>query len=312
MVKMNNRTILQKADLALADLVTGGGVLKPVAAKKFIRLLIKQSELLKMVTAVPMAAPQQSFPKIKFSSRVLQPEPASGPLTPAQRVKPDIDSVELSAKAFKAEVRLPDQVLEDNVEEGQLRQTIMELLADAVSRDMEDVCINGDTTSVDPVLAQLDGALKQAVSHVVDAGGTPLSKEFLTDLMKSLPSEYAKLRKEMRYFTSVDAELDYRKTLADRETGAGDKYLETDAPIVVSGVPLMPIALFPETLGATGDQTVTLLTHPKNVYVGIWREIKIETARDISEGATIIVARLRFDVKFADELGVAKGINVQL
>ena len=37
----DNRTILAKADLALADLTTEGGVLQPAQAKKFIRILIK-------------------------------------------------------------------------------------------------------------------------------------------------------------------------------------------------------------------------------------------------------------------------------
>lgn len=311
MVK-SNRTYLEKADLALADLVTGGGILKPVAAKRFIRLLIKQSELLQQVTAVPMPAPEFTVPKIKLSQRVLRPEPVSGPLTPAQRSAPEINSITLRAQPFKAEVRLPDMVLEDNVEEGALRQTIMTMLAEACSRDMEDVVINGDTASPDPDLAQLDGVLKQAVSHIVDAAGTPLSKEHLTDLLQALPSEYARLRKQMRFYTAVNAELNYRKTLSDRETGAGDKYLETDAPIVSSGVPLTPIALWPENLGPTGDQTCALLTHPKNVYVGIRRRIKLETDRDISAGETIIVARMSFDVQLSDEHGVAKAINVQL
>ena len=39
----DNRSILEKADLALADLTAGGGVLKEAQAKKFMRLLIKES-----------------------------------------------------------------------------------------------------------------------------------------------------------------------------------------------------------------------------------------------------------------------------
>ena len=36
----DNRTILQKADLALADLTAGGGLLKPAQAQKFMRRAI--------------------------------------------------------------------------------------------------------------------------------------------------------------------------------------------------------------------------------------------------------------------------------
>jgi hypothetical protein len=209
-------------------------------------------------------------------------------------------------------VRLSDEVLEDSIERGELRQTIVEMIAEAVARDMEEVAINGDTASVDPFLATMDGLLKQASSNIVDAAGTPITKDLLRDLLKTLPGEYLRDKKAMRFLSSVDADLSYRNTLADRATVAGDRLLEEDTPVLYSGVPLQPIPLFPENLGVGGDQTAVLLCNPKNVNVGIWRQIRFETDRDISEGTLKIVATLRFDVKFAEEPGVAKAINVQL
>jgi len=308
----DNRTILQKADLALADLTVGGGLLKPAQAQKFMRLLIKDSPLMQVATVVPMASPKQQISKIKFGSRVLRPGQEATPLGAGDRAKPDLSQVELDAKLFKAEVRLSDEVLEDSIERGELRQTIMEMMAEAISRDMEDVLINGDTLSADPFLAVMDGVLKQATSNVVDAGGNPISKNLLRDVLKTVPSEHLRDKKAMRFLTSVDADLDYRNSLAERATAVGDRLLEGDTPVLYSGVPLQPIPLFPETLGATGDQTSLLLCNPKNIHVGIWRNIRIESARDISEGTLKIVATLRFDVKFAEEPGVAKAINVQL
>jgi len=308
----DNRTILQKADLALADLTVGGGLLKPAQAQKFMRLLIKDSPLMQLATVVPMASPKQQISKIKFGSRVLRPGQEATPLGAGDRAKPDLSQVELDAKLFKAEVRLSDEVLEDSIERGELRQTIMEMMAEAISRDMEDVLINGDTLSADPFLAVMDGVLKQATSNVVDAGGNPISKNLLRDVLKTVPSDHLRDKKAMRFLTSVDADLDYRNSLAERATAVGDRLLEGDTPVLYSGVPLQPIPLFPETLGATGDQTSLLLCNPKNIHVGIWRNIRIESARDISEGTLKIVATLRFDVKFAEEPGVAKAINVQL
>ena len=97
----DNRSLLEKADLALADLTTGGGLLLPAQAQKFMRLLIKQSVLLQMVTVVPMAAPKQELPKIKFGSRILRPGQEATALTQAQRAKPDLSKVELDAQLFK-------------------------------------------------------------------------------------------------------------------------------------------------------------------------------------------------------------------
>ena len=222
----DNRTILQKADLALADLTAGGGILKPAQAQKFMRLLIKDSPLMRLATVVPMQSPKQQLSKIKFGSRVLRPGAEATALPLADRARPDLSQVELDAKLFKAEVRLSDEVLEDSIERGELRQTIMEMMAEAISRDMEEVLINGDTLSADPFLAVMDGALKQATSNVVDAGGAAISKNLLRDMLKTIPSEHLRDKKAMRFMTSVDADLDYRNTLAERATAVGDRLLE--------------------------------------------------------------------------------------
>lgn len=312
MSQLNNRTILEKADLALSDLTAGGGLLKPTQALKFMRLLVKKSVLMQLVTVVPMGSPKQEVSQIKFGKRILRPGQEATALAAADRSKPDLSKVELDAKLVKGEVRLSDETLEDSIERGELRQTIMELIAEAVARDMEELVIKGDTASTDSFLAVMDGLIKQATSHVVDVAGGPISKNVLADLLKTLPSEYLVDKKAMAFLTSVDADLNYRTLLAERATVVGDKFLEQDAPVLYSGVPLLPIPLFPEELVATSNQTAVLLTNPKNVFVGIWRQIRIETQREISEGTLKIVVTMRFDTKFADERGVAKAINVRL
>jgi HK97 family phage major capsid protein len=312
MGQLNNRLILEKADLALADLTAGGGILQPAQAQKFMRLLIKNSVLMQMATVVPMASPKQQISRIKFGTRILRPGQEGTALGAADRAKPDLSEVELDAHLFKAEVRLSDEVLEDSIERGELRQTIMEMMADAIARDMEEVAIAGDTASADPFLATMDGLLKQATSHVVDVAGAPLSKEVLRDLLKTVPSEYLRDKKAMRFLTSVDADLGYRNTLADRATTAGDRFLEDDTPVLYSGVPIQPVPLMPEDLGAAQDRTTALLCNPKNIHFGIWRQIRLESDRDISAGVLKVVGTLRFDVKFAEEPASAKAINIQL
>ena len=309
---LDNRSILEKADLALADLTAGGGLLKPAQAQKFMRLLIKESVLMQLATVVPMASPKQEISKIRFGTRILRPGQEGTALGVADRSRPDLTQVELDAKLYKAEVRMSDEVLEDSIERGELRQTIMEMMADAIARDMEEVAINGDTTSTDPFLATMNGLLRQATSNVVDAAGAALTKDLLRDMLRVLPSEHLRNKKEMRFLTSVDADLGYRNTLAERATVAGDRLLETDTPVLYSGVPVQPIPLFPENLGAGNNQTAVLLCDPKNIHVGIWRQIRFESDRDVSEGTLKIVATLRFDVKYAEEPGVAKAINVLL
>lgn len=309
---LDNRTVLEKADLALSDLTTGGGLLQPAQAQKFIRILIDESVILKQGTVVPMKSPKQLIEKIRFAGRILRAGTESAALPAGDRTKPDLSQVELDAQLFKAEVRLNNEVLEDSIERGQLRQTIMQLMAEAISRDIDEVIIRGDTASPDQFLAKLNGILKQTTSNIVDAQLQSTNKSIFRDMLKSMPSAFLRNKREMRFFTSVDSEIDYRDSLAERATVVGDKFLEQDAPVAYSGVPVMDVPLFPENLGAGTNSTNILLTDPKNVNIGIWRNIRVETDKAVSEGVLIIVATLRFDVKFAEESAVVKAINVKV
>lgn len=302
---MTNRTILQKADLALSDLLNGGELV-PAQAKKFVRLLIKESAILSMATVKPMASKKQLVEKIRFGTRILRAGTSATALPEADRSKPDLSKVELDAKLFKAEVHLDNETLEDNIEQGSLRQTVMELMGEAISRDMDEVVVNGDTSSADNFLAQFDGMLAQATSNVVGGGGNPMDSDDLKAAIKAMPTEFIRNKRRLRFLTGIDAETDYRDTLSNRDTVAGDKFLQEDAPIMYSGIPIMDIPLFPEDLGGGNNETNIIMSDPKNFMIGIWRRITMETDKDISAGILKIVASLRFDFKYVEESAVVK------
>ena len=310
---LDNNTILQKADLALSDITAEGGLLQPAQAQKFMRILIKEAVLMKQATVVPMRSPKQLIEKIRFGSRILRPGNESTALPVTDRAKPDLGLVELDAKMFKAEVRLNNEVLEDSIERGQLRQTIMQLMAERIATDMDEIIAQGDTASADPTLAKLDGVIKQSTSHVVDAAGASTSKNVWRNMVKQMPSEFLRNKKDLRLLTSIQSELDYRDSLAERGTVGGDKWIADDVPVSYTGIPIVGVPLFAENIAYNSlNTTNAILTDPKNVNVGIWRNIRIETDKLISEGVLIIVATLRFDVKFAHEPAVVKTINLSI
>lgn len=309
----SNRSLLQKADLALSDLTTDGGLLNPEQAQRFIRVLIKQAVLMPMATVKPMKSPRMQIDKLRFGSRILHPSQPGVALSAADRAKPDLSQVELDVRDFKAEVRLNNEVLEDSIEQGNLKNTVMQEMAKAVSRDMEEVAINGDTASADLFLAQLDGILVQATSNIVAAGGVSLEKSTLRDMIKSMPSEFLVNKRQMAFLTSVDAEIDYRDSLSDRATETGDRALGAWAEsgtVHYSGVPVVPVPIFPEDLGGGDNETNVLFLDPKNIHYGIHRDIRMETDKDISAGEILIVVSLRFDVKYAEETAVVKATGV--
>ncbi len=314
---IDNAIMLQKADAALADLQvsgpSGGGLLQPAQAQKFLRILIDEAVLLKMATVTGMKSPKQLIEKIRFGGRILRNGSEATALSSADRSKPTLSNVELDAKLFKAEVRLNNEVLEDSIERGNLRQTIMSLMAERIATDMDEVLVQGDTASGDPFLAQFDGLLKSISSHVVDNADATASRTLWKNMLKAMPTPFLRNKKTLRFLTSVDAEIDYRDSLADRATpNIGDRFVEEDAPSMYSGVPVISVPLFPENIGTSSHCTDAVLIDPKNMNVGIWRDIRVETDKLVSEGVLIIVATLRFDFKLAEETASVKATNIKV
>ncbi len=309
---ISNETLLQKADAALADLTTGGGLLQPAQAQKFLRILIDEAVFLKQATVVPMRSPKQRIEKIRFGSRILRNGHEATPLSSSDRAKPDLSKVELDAQLFKAEVRLSNELMEDSIERGTLTQTIMDLMGERIALDMDDVLINGDTASSDTFLATINGLLKSITSHVVDNADAKATRSLWRDMLKAMPSAFLRNKKTLRFLTSIHADIDYRDSLADRATAnIGDRFVEEDAPAMYSGVPVSPVPVFPDNIGTSNHCTDAVLMDPKNAQVGIWRDIKMETDKLVSEGVLIMVATLRFDLKLAEETAAVKGINIK-
>jgi len=145
-----NQDLIQKADLALADLATAGK-LNPEQTDRFIRTLIDQPTLLNQVRTVAMGAPQMKINKIGFGSRILQPAVSATALSSGSRAKPDLGQVQLDTKEVIAEINIPYDVIEDNIEKGNvnvplqtgaggLHQTIVDLIAElqpSISKNSE-------------------------------------------------------------------------------------------------------------------------------------------------------------------------------
>jgi len=306
-----NRTLMEKADMQVADLISDGGYLQDEQANKFVVDLIKESVVLKMIDVRGLKSHTQLIDKIGIDGRVLRPGTSGHALPEADRVKPTTDQVTLTTKLMKGEIRLNDELLEDNIEGGTFKTTITGMMSEHVALDMDFLAVNGDTASADPFTALFDGMLKLATSHVVNAGGVPLTKAHLKAAIKAMPSQYNRMKAAQRFLTSEDAELDYRDYIADRGTVLGDKYLMDEAPVKYGSRPILPVPVFPDDLGAPSVHTNVLLLDPKMARWGIWRKVRVETDRDITTGEWIMVVTVRAGFQYKEEDAVVKIINVK-
>ena len=276
---MTNEEVIRKADLALSDLETAGK-LNPEQTDRFIRTLIDQPTLLASVRTVAMGAPQMNINKIGFGTRILHPAVSATPLPENLRSKPDLGQVKLETKEIIAEVNIPYDVLEDNIERGNvnvplqtgaggLHQTIVDLIAERAALDLEELAIQGDTTNVgDPYLALNDGYLKMSTANVVNVGGS-FDKAAVKQGLKTMPTRYLRNRAAMSHFVSIDNETEIRDQYGARQTALGDQQLQGMLPVYIYGSRVVPVALM---LGTSG-----LFTDPMNLIFGIQRNIMTGT-----------------------------------
>lgn len=311
----SNQQLIQKADLALADLVSNGGLLNPEQTDKFIQTLIDSPTVLNAARVVTMLGPQKKINKIGFGSRILRKATSATPLADADRAKPDLGQVVLNTKEVIAEIHLPYDVIEDNIEGGSinspmgssaggLQDTLVTLLGNRAALDLEELALLGDTTNAsDDYLALADGFLKIANSHIVDAAGATLTKDVFKAAIKAMPDKYLRVRSDMNFFVSVDNETEYRDTVANRVTGLGDAALVTASALAVFGSPIVAAPLMPNANG--------IYTNPNNLIFGIQRRVNIEYDKDIRARKFIVVltARVDFQIEEKDAAVVIKNLG---
>ena len=243
-----NQDIIKKADLALSD-IASAGKLNPDQTDRFIRVLIDQPTILQSCRTVAMKAPSMKVNKIGFGSRILFAGTESVAATSNQRVKPAFSSISLNAQEVMATIYLPYDVIEDNIEGGNvnvplqtgaggIHQTIVDMIAERTALDLEELALLGDTTSTDAYLALTDGYLKRITTNVVDLGNATLSKDAAKSALKAMPAKYLRDRAGLNHFFSVNNETELRDTYANRIGGFGDGNLTGQNPLFVYGSPV--------------------------------------------------------------------------
>lgn len=309
----SNQDLVKKADLALSDLAANGGLLNPEQTDSFVQVLIDSPTILNRARIVTMTAPQKKINKIGFGSRILRPAVSATMLADADRAKPDLGQIILNTKEVIAELHLPYDVLEDNVEGGNInapmgspaggiQATLVQMMGQRVALDLEELGILGDSSSLDPYLALCNGFLKRANAHVYDAGGATISKDTFKGVIKQMPPKYLRVRGDNEFFISVNNETEYRDTVANRVTGLGDAALVSSNGMAVFGSPIFGASLMPEAQA--------IYTNPQNLIYGIQRRVNIEYDKDIRARKFIVVITVRMDFQIEEPDACGKAINI--
>ena len=314
----SNTALSRRADMAIGDLEANGGKLNPEQTETFIDMIMEQPTILSSVRTVRMNAPERKINRLGFVNRILRAAPQGTPpyaaddgtndryLAAADRASPTTEQISLATKEVMAEVHLPYEVIEDNIEGQSFEAHIMRLIAERVAVDLEEYALWADTGSGDALLALQDGYLKRMTSHVVNNLSAGVSPDLFKNGMLALPQKYLRNIAQMRHFVTLANVINYRSLVSQRATGYGDSALTQAIPVYAQGVAVEGAPM----LAAQGAGDIGFFTNPQNLIFGIQRDIQVETDRDIRARQIIIVLTARVALQIELEDATVKYTNI--
>jgi|TARA_R110000824_G_scaffold205924_3_gene390882 hypothetical protein len=301
---MANEELLQKANEVTTSVVgnASGGILKPAQANRFLDFVIDQSVLMQQSRVVRMRGDSMEIDKLSVGSRLLAK--ATEASDTGANAAVTFTKVALSTVKLRLDWEVSTESLEDNIAGDSLEDHIAQVMARQTSNDMDDLLINGDTTSSNGLLKAQDGYVKlgkaSGVTH--DGLGANVSRAVFDAVLRKMPNKYLQRRNELRYFSGPGIVQDTIYTLqnpnsaTEATAGApspgstmGDRlYSNPGGPnggpgstgLAPFGIPLIEVPLMPESVAGTYDSPsgvhgYIILTFPNNHIVGIQREITV-------------------------------------
>lgn len=319
----SNATLSRRADIRLGELANGG-LLNPEQANKMIDYVQDEPTLLKQIRVERMNSPQKNIDRTGFKGRILhkarQDPNGDGSENRALQIgerKSMVNSqIQLNTTEFIAEVRIPYEVLEDNIERGGFEAHTIRDMARQIAMDLEELGLNGDTASLDPFLAAKDGFLKQMGGNVIDNANAGASPDLFDQGLLAMPQKYLRNLSQLRHYISTANAIKYRSLVANRATGYGDSALTQNIPLYAAGVGIETLPMLTaatESAWGAGDgasKETGFFTFPKNLIMGIQRDISMEYEKMISEREVKIVVTLRCDFLIDDTDACVKYTNI--
>src|SRR5581483_6487486 len=264
-------SVLAQKQLDLSAL--GAAILQPEKAARFIQAIMDSTVLMDEARMIPMTANQYDIDRIGFGSRILHK--ATENTAPSSISAPTVATNSIKVFERIAEAEITDTALENNIERGNLENTVLDLAGAQVGLDMEEGLLKSDTTLAgsDADLGDFDGWLKLAANQL-DGGASPPDfdptdvRDMFNKMLNAVPRKYLKNRNAWRFYCSWNIKDAYRNVLGDRGTILGDKMLTGFQQLSFKGIPVVPLANMPD-----GE---CLLVYPVNTVYGIQRKIRME------------------------------------
>lgn len=271
---MANRSLLAKAAIDTATLGTGGKM-NPEQAQKFITFMRDYSRILREVTFVEMQGTRRVLDSIDVNKRGMrkqlenQNNAATGTAATKKR--------ELQAVGVMLPYDITFQFMKENIEKGNINDTLAKLFAQQFVNDTVDLAFNGDEAAAgDPFLSINNGWLKIAASDSLTQkydhnGNTDFLNIVFPGLLKLMPGKYFQMYQEedkskIKILVSPNDNRQYKFQLQSRNTALGDAMIINGKNVTYDGFEIIPVGFLPD-----GVQMVTPL---ENLAYGVLTEFE--------------------------------------
>ena len=249
---MNNRSLLSKAAIDTSALGTGGKM-NAEQANKFITYMKDYSQFLQRVTFIEMQSTKRMLDFGEVSKRNMRKQkenddnPATGTLNTKQR--------ELEAVGVIMPYDVSFQFMKENIEKGNINETLAQLFAQQMSNDTVDLAWNGDESSEDEFIKINNGWIKliedASDSHKLDSNGITSRIELFRKMLEMVPSKYFQLYQEedkskLKIFVPYSDNRAYKQELTERNTALGDSVLISGKNVTYDGFEIVPVGFIPE------------------------------------------------------------------
>ena len=268
-------------------------VLPQEDADRFIDMLVDQSALLKYVDVYRTNYRSGERAMIDLTDPVTQA--ATENPTTEETGKPTVTTAQYTCNKIKSAFFLTWEDLNWTIERGDFEDTVVRLWNKRMSMDMEMLGLHGDAdkyaapaTAYEKLVDIDDGWISWLLdnpgeTHVVDvhSGGDPVSIEtsIWQKAYNALPDKYKAATANLRWIVAPRIVSDYRYYLASRNTDLGDAMIAGSPTITPVGISILEVPLMPFNLGTGSNETVLLLTDPRNLMFVIHRELRL--AREV-------------------------------
>lgn len=317
----NTQNIINKAlgDGNKIDESLQGSVFNRHQSKKFIQEMFPQNiEILKLVSYFQTKAMTGTFPMISVTEGNWRGDAkltASGYDDPG--IEANFTNLEFSLKKMRADMLIPNDIFRFNIEGAGLESTILNIVANQHSLDLNNLLFNGNTaTTGNSFLSITDGIIvklkkdlgenykKQIIDYSAE---TTFDLKIFFDLFDAIPTK--KMKGDYRWFMSKKTKTALSKTLLDRQTNLGDTaFIDRVGNVRPLDIGILEIEDFPDD--------VILLAVPSDFAICYYEQIRFAKA---VQGMTLTQRDARYYAWFywfdflvlrADKMALAHSVSV--